>query len=115
MRGDAAFRLWRAGRLTVTNSCGKNWSGMVSECCLLTFGENVAGEEEKFSLSSDDKYPVKGSLGVMGLVGVGGMSSERSEAVVETLSGVVTFDDLDLTGVIGRGSAACRTKRPPSK
>ena len=58
--------------------------------------------EGKFSLSSDMYEPENASLDKIGLVGVTGMSSEMSEAVVDTLMGVQIFgENDDRTGVIG--------------
>lgn len=51
------------------------------------------GEEGWFSLSSDMNDPENISLEKMGLVGVAGISSDRSDAVVDTLMGVLTLDE----------------------
>ena len=59
--------------------------------CLLITGSNLG--EGKFSLSSDMYDPEKASLERMGLVGVAGISSDKSDAVVETLIGVQTFGE----------------------
>ena len=66
---------------------------------LLSTGSNSG--EGKFSLSSDMYEPENASLDKIGLVGVTGMSSEMSEAVVDTLMGVQIFgENDDRTGVI---------------
>jgi len=59
---------------------------------LLIIGSKI-GEEGWFSLSSDMNDPENISLEKMGLVGVAGISSDRSDAVVDTLMGVLTLDE----------------------
>src|SRR6188768_2935511 len=100
VRGDVMLlRLWRAGRPKVTKSWGRYCSGGVSIRSLLRIGSKV---DEIFSLSSDEYVPEKGSLLNDGVVGVMGMSSEMSEAVVVALAGVVMADDDERLGVTGR-------------
>lgn len=84
---------------------------MGSTNCLLITGSKVG--EGKFSLSSDMYEPEKGSLENAGLVGVAGISSERSDAVVETLIGVLILGEYARMGVIGSGANGWREKRPP--
>ena len=65
---------------------------------------------------SSDMYELeKKSLEKPGLVGVAGISSDKSDAVVETLIGVLVLDAFARTGVIGRGVAGCRWNLPPSR
>lgn len=102
VRGEGPLRACRAGRPNVTKSCGKKWSGGFSECCLLTAGSNLG--DDRFSLSSSDiSEPEKGSLENPGLVGVAGISSERSETLVAALIGVLAAVMVERTGVMGRG------------
>ena len=77
-------------------------------------GSNV-GEEGQFSLSSDRWELDMKSLENAGLVGVAGISSERSDAVVDTLVGVLAFDECVRIGVMGRGAIGSRWNRPPSR
>ena len=82
------FRLCSACRWYATKSWGRNCSGTCSMRDLLITGSNFG--EGKFSLSSDMYEPENASLERTGLVGVAGMSSDKSDAVVETLIGVQT-------------------------
>lgn len=79
--------------------------------CLLITGSNFG--EGRFSLSSDMHELPNASLENIGLVGVAGMSSDRSEAVVETLMGVHTLGECVRTGVMGKASVFWSWKRPP--
>jgi len=102
--GDDRLRLCRAARPNVTKSWGRNCSGGDSIRCLLTAGSKVV--DEKFSLSLSIMNELgKSSLGGSdgsGLVGVMGMSSEKSEAQDDMLAGVVIpLDDFERTGVMG--------------
>jgi len=102
--GDDRLRLCKAARPNVTKSWGRNCSGGDSTRCLLRAGSKV--EDEKFSLSLSIMNELgKSSLGGndgRGLVGVMGISSEKSEAQVDMLVGVVMpLDDFERTGVMG--------------
>ena len=66
------------------------------------------GDDGMFSLSSETYGVENASLEYMGLVGVAGISSERSDAVVDTLVGVQALGGYDFTGVLGKaGSTGC--------
>jgi len=71
-------------------------------------------DDGMFSLSLSVNGVVNGSL-ENGLVGVVGISSERSDKDVVVLIGVLTVDMGERDGVTGRGGNMWRMKRPPCR
>ena len=69
---------------------------------------------EVFSLSSEENVLENASLLKAGVVGVRGMSSDASEAVVVELGVFSTDADVRL-GVTGKGSISAIGKRLPSR
>jgi hypothetical protein len=70
---------------------------------------------DAFSLSSEEYAAEKASLLNAGVVGVRGMSSDTSEAVVVELVGVFSTEADERLGVTGRGSNSAMGKRLPSR
>jgi hypothetical protein len=70
---------------------------------LLSTGSNIV---DMFSLSSDEYDDKKGSLLCAGVLGVMGMSSDMSEAVVVVLAGVLIVETDVRLGVTGKNGGA---------
>jgi len=104
------LRLCKAGLPNETKSCGRYCSRGLSIRSLFSTGSNVV---EMFSLSSDECEAEKGSLLYGGVVGVNGISSDKSEAVVVVLAGVLIADADVRLGVTGKSWGNRAWKRPP--
>jgi len=74
-------------------------------------GSNV---EDTFSLSSEGYPDENGSL-QGGVIGVMGISSDKSEAVVEVLAGVLSAETEERFGVTGKSRTGTGDQRLPPR
>lgn len=122
--GDTTEISCNAGRVMVTKSWGRRWSGITSTSLLFRAGENVAVCRFSLPMMVTDG-PLKGSATSKGGVqGVGGIdtSSDESDIEVDALIGVLSFrvrvgvTGFGVTGMMGsEGSGDDLMYRPPCR